>query len=112
IITVLIGLFIVTFIMPFMKRPIKEKTIYYWSKTLMWICGVRVKITGQPLKDQAVMWVANHVSWIDIFVLNSCRATSFIAKQEIKRWPLIGWLVQAVGTIFIDRNNRRVIRDI
>ena len=50
-----------------------------------------------------VLLVANHVSWIDIFVLNSARATSFVAKSEIRSWPVIGWLVAGAGTLFIER---------
>ncbi|MBK1780830.1 1-acyl-sn-glycerol-3-phosphate acyltransferase [Advenella sp. WQ 585] len=93
----------------FLKQPIREKITRCWSWILMKVCGVRIVVEGQPILKGAVMWVANHVSWIDIFILNSCRTTSFIAKSEIRKWPVIGWLVASVGTIFIERGQRHAI---
>lgn len=55
------------------------------------------------------MWVANHVSWVDIFVLNSVRPTAFVAKSEIRRWPLLGWLAVGAGTVFIERGQRSAV---
>lgn len=81
-----------------------------WSQVLMWLCGVRVRILGEPVLDGAALWVANHVSWVDIFVLNSVRPMSFIAKSDIRRWPLIGWLVAGAGTVFIERGQRQAVR--
>src|SRR5690606_42100183 len=69
----------------------------YWSRRLMSLCGIGLAVQGAPLLQGPVLWVANHVSWIDIFVLNSVRATSFIAKSEIRKWPLIGWLAAGAG---------------
>lgn len=79
------------------------------SKMLLHICGLRVSRIGQPVLDGPVLWVANHVSWLDIFILNCVRATVCIAKSEIKHWPLIGWLVWGVDTIFIERASRHAV---
>jgi len=56
--------------------------------------------------------VANHISWLDVFVLLSVLPVSFIAKIEIKKWFFLGNLVEMAGTIFIDRNRRRSIREV
>jgi 1-acyl-sn-glycerol-3-phosphate acyltransferase len=48
--------------------------------------------------------VANHASWLDIFVLNACDRVYFVSKSEVASWPLIGWLARATGTVFIARN--------
>jgi 1-acyl-sn-glycerol-3-phosphate acyltransferase len=53
-----------------------------------------------------VLIAANHVSWIDIFAIASVRHTRFIAKSEIRDWPLAGWLAERTGTIFIRRARR------
>ena len=53
---------------------------------------VKTDSEGQSVQT-GVLWASNHVSWLDIFVLNAVRATTFIAKHEIRSWPLIGWLV-------------------
>ncbi len=54
-----------------------------------------------------VLIVANHISWLDIFVLNSMQPARFIAKAELKRWPVVGRLSTNVGTLFIERERRR-----
>ncbi|MFM1826996.1 MAG: hypothetical protein RLY67_377 [Pseudomonadota bacterium] len=57
----------------------------------------------------AGLLVSNHISWIDIFVIQAHWPCIFIAKSEIRAWPLVGWLVAGSGTIFIERGNRRAI---
>ena len=52
------------------------------------------------------MFVANHVSWVDIHALNSIRAVRFIAKAEIRGWPVFGWFAHKVNTLFIERAKR------
>jgi 1-acyl-sn-glycerol-3-phosphate acyltransferase len=59
-----------------------------------------------------VLWVVNHISWLDIFVLNCVRATAFVAKSEIRHWPLIGWLAAGAGTIFIERASRHAVHKV
>jgi 1-acyl-sn-glycerol-3-phosphate acyltransferase len=53
------------------------------------------------------MFVANHISWVDIHALNSLIPLRFIAKSDIKNWPVFGYLVQKADTLFIDRNKRQ-----
>lgn len=109
---IFLGLLSVIFIFPFASIGTRSFMNQHWSRLLMRVCGVKILCTGEPRMHGAVMWVANHVSWVDIFVLNSTRPTAFIAKSDIRRWPVIGWLVAGAGTIFIDRGNRHVIRSV
>ena len=51
--------------------------------------------------------VANHASWLDIFVLNATRRLYFVSKSEVATWPGIGWLARATGTLFISRDPRQ-----
>jgi 1-acyl-sn-glycerol-3-phosphate acyltransferase len=53
------------------------------------------------------MFLANHVSWTDIYALNSILPLQFIAKSDINNWPILGYLVRKSGTIFINRSNRK-----
>lgn len=53
------------------------------------------------------MLVANHVSWLDIASINAVLPVRFIAKSEIRQWPLVGWLAECTGTLFIRRARRR-----
>lgn len=81
-----------------------------WSKGLLWLCGVKVKVVGNPQRQGPVLWVVNHVSWLDIFVLNVVRSTTFVAKQEIRHWPVLGWLAIGADTIFIERGFRHAVQ--
>jgi 1-acyl-sn-glycerol-3-phosphate acyltransferase len=75
-----------------------------YSRLLLRCFGMRVKRIGTPLPG-AAMFVANHVSWIDITLLHSQRAVGFVAKAEIARWPLIGWVASRGGTIYHHRGD-------
>lgn len=57
------------------------------------------------------MLVANHQSWLDIFAINALAPSAFVAKAEIRRWPLAGWLVAMAGTVFIERGRRHAVAD-
>jgi 1-acyl-sn-glycerol-3-phosphate acyltransferase len=80
-----------------------------WSRTMLRILGIRVNVHGTPpgLYPPNTLLVSNHISWLDIMVLCSCTMTRFVAKKEIRSWPIIGWMTNAGGTLFIDRSNRR-----
>lgn len=110
IVWILAGLAIELLIFPILSRRARQWAIQTWSRALLWMCGVRVHRHGQPILKGAALWVINHVSWLDIFVLNALRPTSFIAKADIRRWPVIGLLVAWAGTLFIDRGHRQAVR--
>jgi len=83
---------------------VDHRVIRVWSKLMMRIFGFRVQRFGVPLRG-AVLCVANHVSWMDITLLHSARVVGFVAKSEISRWPLIGWLARRAGTIYHRRGS-------
>ena len=107
---ILLGLLTVALVLPWAGDGVRRALTRHWSRLLMTFCGVRVEVCGQPRADGAVLWVANHVSWLDIFALNLVRPIIFVAKSEIRRWPVIGWLVAGAGTVFIERGHRHAIR--
>ena len=81
-----------------------------WSLQLLAILGIRLKIEEGGGAVSGSLWVANHISWLDICALNACCPLCFVAKSEIKNWPLLGWLVASAGTVFLHRSNRRHAR--
>ena len=85
-------------------ESLEHRAIRAWSAGLMWIFGFRLRRMGQPLPG-AAMFVANHVSWIDIETLHSQRMMGFVAKREIQSWPVVGWLAQRGETIFHARGS-------
>ena len=66
------------------------------------LLGLRIRVRGTPASSTALL-VSNHISWLDIAVLGGAIPVRFLAKREVARWPLIGWLAQDIGTLFIQR---------
>jgi 1-acyl-sn-glycerol-3-phosphate acyltransferase len=88
-----------------------HRVIRLWSTGMMRIFGFRVRRIGTPLRG-AAMFVANHVSWMDITLLHSQRVVGFVAKAEISRWPLIGWLARRGGTIYHHRGSNESLHGV
>ena len=84
---------------------VEHLAIKLWSAGLMRIFGFHLRRLGTPLPDP-VLFVANHVSWVDIEMLHSQRMMGFVAKQEIRSWPLVGWLTARGETIFHQRGSQ------
>ncbi|WP_297829839.1 lysophospholipid acyltransferase family protein [Thermomonas sp.] len=83
---------------------LSHAAIRFWAGGLTRVFGLRVRREGTPLPG-GILFVANHVSWMDIVVLHSQRMMGFIAKSEIRGWPLIGWLAAQGESIFLQRGN-------
>ncbi|GAB3268967.1 lysophospholipid acyltransferase family protein [Chitinimonas naiadis] len=90
----------------------RAHTIERWSRQLCVILGVEVSLQGQPpgFLPTNTMLVANHTSWLDIFVMNAGTVSRFVAKAEVRSWPLLGWLCQRTGTLFVTRERRHDTR--
>lgn len=82
-----------------------HRMIRAWQGGLMRVFGFRVRRVGAPLPD-ATLFVANHVSWVDIVALHSQRMMGFVAKKEIAGWPVVGWLAAHGETIFHQRGSQ------
>lgn len=96
-------------IYPHLAQVRQRRILKNWSRYLLTILNVGIQIEGPQLAraEGGCMLVANHVSWLDIFVLNAIYPSLFIAKSEVRDWPLIGWLCRRSGTIFIERAMRQ-----
>lgn len=109
---VLATLIIATYF-PFAAQSTREQLIGWWSRILLRLFGIRVEIAGNfPDAHCGTLVVLNHVSWIDIYVMHAVRPTRFVAKSEVRRWPLIGYLCERTGTLFIERGKRRAVREV
>jgi lyso-ornithine lipid O-acyltransferase len=70
-----------------------------------WAAGVDIHITGpRILRD--VLYLANHVSWLDILVLSGRTGCAFVARADMAPWPVIGWLASLNNSVYVQRNNR------
>lgn len=73
-----------------------------WARLMGLAIGLKVETAGARIGEPMLM-VANHISWVDIIGLLGMTDAVFIAKAEVRRWPLIGWLCHMAGTVFIAR---------
>ena len=107
----LLGLFIAAVLFPLTSSQLKSRLIKWWCGRLLKAFNMRVVSFGHtPTKNTPIsktMFVANHISWSDIHALNGLISLRFIAKSEIKNWPIFGYLVSQANTLFIDRNKRQ-----
>ena len=90
---------------PVLPLAARNSLVRRWSARLIGIFGIRVDVAG-PSHHGAGAVVANHVSWIDVFVLNAVAPCRFVAKAEVRAWPAIGWLSARAGTVYIARQRR------
>jgi 1-acyl-sn-glycerol-3-phosphate acyltransferase len=85
----------------------REAIIQQWSLQLLKILEVTLEIRGElPTYDRGVLYVSNHISWLDIHVINAWRPMRFVAKKEVGEWPVFGWFAKQLNTLFIDRQAR------
>jgi 1-acyl-sn-glycerol-3-phosphate acyltransferase len=95
-------------IYPRRSREAQLEMIRNWSRRLLAILGIAVHHAGdRPAPVTQCMLVANHISWLDIFVIHAQRPVRFVSKAEVKRWPVIGTLCSVTGTLFIERVKRK-----
>jgi 1-acyl-sn-glycerol-3-phosphate acyltransferase len=70
---------------------------------------MRARIVGTPLKSH-VLFLANHLSWLDIMLIAGASGAAFVSKDDVARWPVIGWLSRLNNTVFIARTERKAVR--
>jgi len=96
-------------VFPFVDASRRREIVRRWSVRLLRILRVEARFHGLPADGLPgnVLIVANHVSWLDIFVLLALSPARFVGKAEIRRWPVVGRLSANVGTLFVERERRR-----
>ncbi|MCA0240309.1 MAG: 1-acyl-sn-glycerol-3-phosphate acyltransferase [Proteobacteria bacterium] len=101
------GMAIVLLCFPRLDRQGRRERVRWWSQGMLRALGLRLAVQGQ-FKPGAKMIVANHVSWLDIMVVHAvCPEARFVAKAEVRHWPLLGRLVGAAETLYIERQRKR-----
>ncbi|HJV72060.1 lysophospholipid acyltransferase family protein [Ideonella sp.] len=101
------GMAIVARRFPSLAAEQRAPYIQWWSTKMLRLVGIRLEVIGKP-RPGAALVVANHVSWLDIAVIHAaCPQARFVSKADVLRWPLLGWLIREVGTLFIERERKR-----
>lgn len=106
---VLAALVILRFVFPRASRERRRALHGWWSHKLVRVLGLQTRVEGPAphAGEVGTMIAANHVSWLDVFFVSSIWPTRFIAKSEIRDWPVAGWIAERAGTLFVRRTRRR-----
>jgi len=98
---------------PFLSQESKNSHIQRWSKRLLTIFGIELCVNeSQSIPHRSFLLASNHVSWMDIHVINAFRPIRFVAKSEVENWPIFGWMAKQLGTVFIRRDSSRHARQV
>ena len=105
---VAVGLMIVGLVFRRISPARRARLTGWWARKLLRILNVVLSVHGLRPESgtRNLIVAANHVSWVDIFVISAAHPARFIAKSEIRDWPIAGWLCDKAGTIFIRRTRR------
>lgn len=114
---VLVGVLLAMLVWPISSVRVRDWTEHWFAKRIVSILRVKVNVNFEvPEANFATygpyLLYCNHVSWLDIFALNSVCPLTFIAKSEIADWPLAGVLAKRSGTLFIERGKRHAVRQV
>ena len=110
---------IVWFKFPRSSREQKMMLMRDWSAHVLNVMNIRLTIalaTSTSCANTTHLLVANHVSWLDVLVIQSMQPRVFVAKSEVSHWPLVGYLAKACGVIFVDRSSpssaKKMVEDV
>jgi len=92
-------------------RPVTPYITQFVCRSAFVLMGIRFNRIGTPMAGAGAV-VANHSSWLDIFALNAAKRIYFVSKAEVAKWPGIGWLARATGTVFIARDRSQAVAQV
>ena len=98
----IIGLLLALAVLLLRSRVPRDRLSRWWLSVLLDVFNIEVDVRGTP-SAQAPILVANHISWLDIPVIAAQQQTRFVAKSDIRDWPIVGWLTTAAGSFYIRR---------
>lgn len=80
-------------------------------KLLCRVLGIQVELVGRPIPGEGRLVVSNHFGVLDTLILASVLPVSFVAKHELRDWPILGWVAGSFGVLFVDRDRRTTVSD-
>jgi 1-acyl-sn-glycerol-3-phosphate acyltransferase len=84
----------------------QARYVEVWARGMLAVIGIEVRVKGHPAPGPVLM-AANHISWLDILVMHAACHCRFVAKSEIRSWPLLGTLTTGGGSLYIERSSNR-----
>ena len=104
---VLRGLAQIVLLFPRLSKSQRDRRVQTWARMLLERLGVELTIVGTPTGVGPMLLVSNHISWLDIVALHAACHCRFVAKADLRRWPLIGTLATGGGSLYVERGSRR-----
>ncbi|MEO8805168.1 MAG: lysophospholipid acyltransferase family protein [Burkholderiaceae bacterium] len=90
-----------------MPAAARHVHVQWWATKTLRLMGITLRVEGAPVAG-AVLLVANHISWLDIMAVHAvCPHARFVSKADVKSWPLMRHLVDAGGTLYLERERKR-----
>jgi len=95
-------------LIPFQRAALVWRNWHFktWARLVVWLLKIKIKSSNIAPRAPFLL-VANHLSYIDIIVLASQLDCAFVAKSEVSKWPVLGWLTRTTDTVFINRKQHR-----
>ena len=106
IVQVLRGYWTIRTLFPKLNDEQQARYVEVWARGMLAIIGIQVRVKGHPAPGPVLM-AANHISWLDILVMHAACHCRFVAKSEIRSWPLVGVLTTGGGSLYIERGSNR-----
>jgi 1-acyl-sn-glycerol-3-phosphate acyltransferase len=103
---VLHGYWRVRTVFPQLSDEQQARAVEVWARRMLAIIGIEVRVKGHPAQGPVLM-ASNHISWLDILVMHAACHCRFVAKSEIRSWPLVGALTTGGGSLYIERASNR-----
>lgn len=92
------------------RWPLRKRLPHWYHQRSCRLLGIRIELLGQPSHAHPTLYVANHVSYLDIEVLGALLRASFVAKAEVATWPFFAWLARLQETIFVERRGNHAAK--
>lgn len=100
------GYVVVRWTFPKLSDDQQARYVEVWARGMLAVMGIQVRVKGHPAQGPVLM-AANHISWLDILVMHAACHCRFVAKSEIRAWPLVGVLTTGGGSLYIERSSNR-----
>jgi len=101
------ALWTLRFVFPQLDAATRQQKITDWAQVLIDLLAIKLVVSGKPSAPGPMLLAANHISWLDIYIMLATTPCRFVAKAEVRQWPMIGRLAEATGTLFLSRQSPR-----
>ena len=101
------GLAVALFLFGRYNAAQRHARIQWWVGKMLCLLGIALRVEGAPVAGGSLL-VANHISWLDILAIHAVLPQArFVSKADVKSWPLLSHLVEAGGTLYLERERKR-----